>query len=84
MLATNVVLIISKTLTNRPWLQRRNSRPRKRGRSPEPKPMTYPEYDREKRKATEEMLKLAYFQAEISALRKVGSTKRDGPSTSIR
>lgn len=68
MLATNAVLIMTKTLMNRPWVQRRNRRPGKRGRCREPEPVTDCEYDKEKRNTAEELLRLTDFPAELSGL----------------
>lgn len=68
-LAANAVLIMTKTLMNRPWVQeRRNRRPGKRDRCPEPKPVTDHEYDRKKRDTAEEMLRLTDFPAQLSGL----------------
>lgn len=67
-MAANAAVIMTKTLTNRPGVQRRNRGPGKRSRCQEPEPMTDHECDREKRNTAEEMLRLTAFPAELSGL----------------
>lgn len=73
-LAPNVASIITKTVTNRPWLQVRNRRPRNRGRSSEPEPMTDPKCDRKRGNTSNDLL---YFQAELSGLRERAAPRTD-------
>lgn len=53
---------------NRPWVQRNNRRPGKRGRCQEPEPVTDHEYSREKRDTAEDV-ETDDFPAELSGIR---------------